>query len=283
MKKLLFILILINSFLGYSQNYSYFDSDSKTKIIYEYVTDKGDINKFSIKFNLTIQEGNNEFRYDGVELNSVNYRNKISLQDLLLNNYKRYLNDFGIKTLKSHRDIIMRSLADYSSKKNYEEQHSLTFQGFLLYVSILNGSDRDVKSNAEITFTPYDGYLNAISSFVCEEDIIINTQELKDYISNKKKTDSENVGNKYYEDILPLIKNPEISSFEIRNLLLQSFKFHWPDGGMCGCCGNYDGPCLYWNWSCYLHDLACQRCQHWWCFSGCQPTSCNGNTLPWYP
>ena len=155
--------------------------------------------------------------------------------------------------------------------------------GFFIFKSIFDGAKRDIKKNGEISFTPYEGFIKALSSFVCEEDIIFNKNEMVDYLTNRKKSDSENVGIDYYLKAIDGYSNVTISFKEVNNRLKNEFsKVSWPSGGVCGCCGNYSGPCLLWSSVCLAHDMACQQCQHSWCFNGCVASSCSGNTLPWY-
>jgi hypothetical protein len=42
-------------------------------------------------------------------------------------------------------------------------------------------------------------------------------------------------------------------------------------GGDCGCCNNYSGPCYFCHLGCYMHDQACEDCG--W---GCGPTCVSG-------
>ena len=53
---------------------------------------------------------------------------------------------------------------------------------------------------------------------------------------------------------------------------VRTIKRIWPSGRTRGCCGSYDGPCLYFHRLCYAHDAICTCCfATWFCFSGCQP------------
>ena len=41
-----------------------------------------------------------------------------------------------------------------------------------------------------------------------------------------------------------------------------------------GCCGNYEGCCVYATWFCLKHDIECKllACEPtWYCFTSCVP------------
>ena len=45
-------------------------------------------------------------------------------------------------------------------------------------------------------------------------------------------------------------------------------------GWTCGCCGNYNGPCACCSPICMAHDVACERCDHWYCGWACVSGEC---------
>jgi hypothetical protein len=277
------LIMMVLPLFCFAQTYIYTDTTSGSKIIYEYDNSHAvNINNFKIFYKLTIETPYKSFYFDKLELNNTNYIDKAKLTQLLSSQYIICINKYSRNELSLLYPIIERTLNDYRSRKSEEQIHSLSTQGIYIYSSIFNGAVRDIK-DGNVTFTPYGGYLNAICSFVCEEEIIFSKTELSEYVVKKTKTEPNNEGNKYFNSILPNIKQELTSFYEVHNLLNESFQGKWPSGGACGCCGNYSGPCLYWNDVCYIHDMLCQRCQHTWCFSGCKPTSCHNNTLPWYP
>jgi hypothetical protein len=284
MKNLLFSLITIvfSNFIGNAQIYTFFDKQSNSKLEYEFSNDGKDLNSFKIIFNLKISNDNEITIYDQLELNNSNFNSVEVLNTLCNNNYNAYKNKVGLEKLKMHSKIINNAIIDFKSKENYTTLHSLTSQGLFIFNSILNGSNRD----ANLKFSIHEGFILGICNFVCEEDMKFTYNEVEEYVYSEKTIDKENKGSQYLKDILPKLNKKELSLNDIRNELNIYFSQKlgaWPSGGECGCCGNYDGPCIYWSLACYAHDMACQKCQYWWCFSGCVPTSCHNNTLPWYP
>ena len=177
---------------------------------------------------------------------------------------------------------MVLNVKDTISQRN---QYSFVYQGLFIYQSLLVGAKRDTKNIGSIDFTVMSSYILVGSSFVCKEEVFINISDFKQYLEERKKWDKKNVGIDYYLGALKNESSTELNMIEITVRLEEYFqsKFgRWPQGGECGCCMNYSGPCYYWNEICLAHDMACQRCQHSWCFSGCVPSSCSGNTISWY-
>lgn len=107
----------------------------------------------------------------------------------------------------------------------------------------------------------------------------------KSYLTTLKTT-STNPGIDYFLEALSNEISDSLNIVEITNRLNTYFNqttARWPQGGECGCCGNYQGPCLLWSKICLIHDYQCQTCTpKWYCFKGCVPSSCKGNTISWY-
>lgn len=195
--------------------------------------------------------------------------------------YNDYSVNYGIAKLLLHSKIIRNSLSDFKSKNDFNSMYALNNLGLFIFHSILNGAER----NQQISFNTHEGFILGICSFACEEDMVLEYIEIENYVKSNNSNNPDKLGISYINDILPRLNKQNVSILSLRNELntyFNSTSRGWPDGGQCGCCGNYEGPCVYWSLTCLAHDMACQQCQHWWCFSGCGPTSCRGNTLPWY-
>lgn len=129
-----------------------------------------------------------------------------------------------------------------------------------------------------------DSYINGINSFSCEEDEYINIPMFKSYLNTLKNT-STDPGIDYFLGALSNVTTQTLNIVQITSRLNTYFasRFGWPQGGQCGCCGNYQGPCLFWSKICLIHDYQCQTCTpRWYCFPGCVASSCSGNTISWY-
>lgn len=151
----------------------------------------------------------------------------------------------------------------------------------------------DTRPRVQAFFTVFGGYINAINPFVCEEDMIFNIVNFRQYLRNRKLTDKNNVGIDYYLGALQNQTSKALNIFQInqrlnayfiaqRQLPTNSIALSLPQGVECGCCGNYSGTCDFWSSVCLAHDMACQQCQWDLCFAGCVPSSCSGNTIAWY-
>lgn len=163
-------------------------------------------------------------------------------------------------------------------------QRSYVYQGLHMFRSLLNGANRDKAGNGNVNYTVMKSFPVVVSSFVTEQEVIINAAHFKTYLKQRQPSDPTNEGINYYLGALAS-DSVDLTMSQIRiklTLYFQNTTSGWPQGGQCGCCGNYSGACLYWNLACLAHDEACQQCQHSWCFSQCQPTSCSGNTIAWY-
>ncbi|MEJ7611329.1 MAG: hypothetical protein WKF88_09150 [Ferruginibacter sp.] len=132
-------------------------------------------------------------------------------------------------------------------------------------------------------------YLNVISSFVCMEDVWINVDSFKLYLYARQVRDTANLGIGYYLGALRNVSGVTLNVMQLTDLLSLYFgkdeagKVQWPNGTLCGCCGNYNAPCAKWNQACLAHDMLCQTCFNVYvCFYDCVPTSCQGNTIPWW-
>jgi len=163
------------------------------------------------------------------------------------------------------------------------KMRSLVFQSLCMYSTLSNAANRDNSGTGNINFSIIDSYINGSSSFSCEEDEYINIPMFKSYLTALKAT-STDPGIDYYLGALANETSTSLNIVEITNRLNTYFnQARWPQGGECGCCGNYEGICLYWNKICLIHDYQCQTCTpSWYCFKGCVPSSCKGNTIAWY-
>lgn len=221
--------------------------------------------------------------YGAFELNDGNVRNKEVLGATLLNKYQDLVTNYTTRTLQQYTGHVEKMLTVIADTAKPNIMRSLVFQSLAMYNTLSKGAGRDVRQNGNITFNVYDGYTTGLSSFSVKEDVYIDIPGFKDYL---RRQTQPNEGIEYYLGALENVTDPRLNMLEITMKLQEYFTAHavlWPRGGQCGCCGNYSGPCYYWSEVCLAHDYACQSCSpRWFCFSGCKPTSCKNNTIPWY-
>lgn len=287
-KSILTFLTLVVINVCYAQTGQWLHNDDKNgiQIIYDFRlnVNNGDS---SLLLNLTVndKQSNQIFDYGAITLTSKNVLDSNYLSRLLNNNYSALWKQYGIETIIKHSGHLSTMVLNIKDSISQRNQHSIVYQGLFIYQSLLNGAKRDTDNTGTVPFTVMSSYILVGSSFVCEEDVYINIPDFKQYLEERKKWDKENVGIDYYLGALKNEKATELNMIAITIRLEEYFQSQfgrWPQGGECGCCMNYSGPCYYWNKICLAHDMACQRCQHSWCFSGCVPTSCSGNTISWY-
>jgi hypothetical protein len=221
--------------------------------------------------------------YGNISLTTSNVTDTVSLGAMLRNNYKTLFNTNGKAVILKHSQYVENMAVSIHDTLRAKFQRSYVYQGLLMYRSLLNGANRDTANKGNVNFTVLEGYPIVLTGFVCNQEVIINAAAFKTYLRERQTTDPENKGIGYYFNALAN-QNGDMTMSQIRVQLNTYFATTggWPTGGQCGCCANYSGPCLYWNSICLAHDMACQKCQHSWCLSGCKPTSCAGNTIAWY-
>jgi hypothetical protein len=243
----------------------------------------------SLQINIVINDPllSQPANYGIFTLNNRNILNRDSLAILLKAKYTVILGQFSYQTLLRHSRAIDQMVTNIRDTISQKSIRSFIFQGIFIFKSLFDGAKRDPNGTGNIDFTVFGGYENALNSFVCEQDIIINIADFRTYLINRKQTDSANVGIDYYLGALQNETATTLNQFQINQKLTTYFSqtqsyAAWPQGGQCGCCANYPGNCYYWSSICLAHDMACQQCQYSWCFSGCVPSSCSGNTIAWY-
>jgi hypothetical protein len=240
----------------------------------------------TLQTSMTILDGGTVVNYGTLNLHDQNVRNKNSLSAILSNRYTSIYQQYGIIRLRTFSGSIERMLTRISDTAQNEQMRSLVFQSLCMYSTLSKAANRDVAGSGNVNFTIIDGYINGINSFSCEEDEYINIPGFKQYLTALKVT-STNPGIDYYLGALANETAQTLNIVEITNRLETYFSQNriavWPQSGECGCCGNNEGPCMYWSKFCLIHDYQCQNCTPiWYCFKGCVPSSCRGNTIAWY-
>lgn len=280
-------------------NSQWIHNDVSNGIIITYSFDLQQNTGTKLTTSLNISNGNTNVNYGNIELTNDNVLNAVDLGIILQSKYSSLITQYGKNTLLNNVNALNVMIGNIKDTLNDRKQHSFVYQALRMYQSISKGVLRDLSNTGIVNFTIFDGYINGLNSFECAEDIKFNIVDFKDYLNIRKLTDNNNIGIDYYLAALNNINENELSLTEINIKLkgyfeTQSFPIRqysrqeqgtagkWPQGGQCGCCGNYSGNCYYWSNACLAHDMACQRCQWQACFGGCVPSSCSGNTIAWY-
>lgn len=287
--------IQLTSEVGNSQ-WVHNDTRNGLVITYNYSLEQNRGTKLSIS--LSISNGSETVNYGSIVLTSENVLNTSALSKLLKEKYVSLFAQYGRNTLMNHANSLNSMVQNLKDTLNDRNEHSFVYQGLRMFQSIAKGAIRDVNNQGTVNFTVFEGYKNGLNSFECEEDLKFNVSDFKSYLNNRKITDNSNVGIDYYLGALNNVNSGELS-FDVITLKLESYfdsqnfparqnpngdgtYSKLPQGGQCGCCGNYSGNCYFWSSACLAHDMACQQCQWQACFGGCVPSSCSGNTISWY-
>lgn len=241
----------------------------------------------SLTASLLLEDHNNgaSIDYGTFDLNDGNVRNKEVLAGTLAGSYQSLVNTYRTATLQKYTGQVEKMLTAVADTADTEGLRTLVFQSLCMYNTLSKAADRDIRQNGALSFHVNDDYITGLSSFAVEEDTYLDIRGFKDYLNNLAAT-QQNEGIEYYLGALENVRDPKLNMLEITVKLQEYFTIHatlWPQGGQCGCCGNYSGPCYYWSKVCLAHDYACQSCSpSWFCFSGCKAGSCRGNIIPWY-
>ncbi|TKC00541.1 hypothetical protein [Pedobacter cryophilus] len=167
-------------------------------------------------------------------------------------------------------------------------------QSVFYHNSIINTAYRSIIEETDCGCTPHPAYILDKKGFWCQEDYMINPEQLltaiKDF--NYKIQDREI---KAFEYLKSHRKESSISLDKISNLIEPREQFMnrinsayysnsnnyikqnsikiecTSQGSDLGCCGNYSGCCIYWSLVCLEHDLYCLKCDHWYCGPQCKP------------
>lgn len=179
----------------------------------------------------------------------------------------------------------------------------LEVQGLFMSKSLIQSINRQIlKNNENSSFsvsaihtdfldaeiftsnTVYEGFNRGFSSFSLSEDLIVNVDDFSNTI-NQNSQAAQQMEAVFIKDVLNQVNNNNISIFELeKNLVsftannpdkfegeVSPLGYRWPKGSDHGCCGNYDGNCLYFHPICYLHDKMCKNCTpRWFCLPGCK-------------
>lgn len=279
----LFSLLLLAKFSAAQWIYV----ENNVKVHFQYNLE-GTETDTTLNTSLTVEDGENGLTidYGDFAFNNENIRNQEALSALLSDACKNMTAKYGTGTLQKYTGYIEKMVNEIAEKLEDRQLRSLVYQSLCIYQTLSRAPVRDKDHCGNVPFTVMESYLNGLTAFSVEEDEYINIAGFKEFL-RKLSGQQENEGITYYLEALKDETAEELNVVQITERLQAYFNStrsaRWPQGGQCGCCGNYNGPCLYWNKICLLHDYQCQTCTpRWYCLSGCVPSSCSGNTISWY-
>lgn len=167
------------------------------------------------------------------------------------------------------------------------------------YRAILSTIKRSIQTKTDCGCTPHPAYFIDKINFWCQEDFLINPQTYIKAIDDAQYPMNE-VEKRVYQFLLNRKNTQAISidtllnMYEPKDEFMQRVKHAYirstlkgikvkhaarvaendcTKGSDLGCCGNYSGCCWYWTMLCLAHDVACLKCDHWYCGWQCKPES----------
>lgn len=283
-EKTILVFILTFSHFFYAQ-WVHNDVNNGIRITYDFnLAVKNSDSSLTINLKITDNVLKKTINYGDINLNSENVIDSAKLSNLLKTKYARIFSENGKNTISKHSKYLSTMTQSVKDTISQKKQRSFVYQGLFIFQSLLNGADRDTSNSGNVTFSVMSTYPVALSSFVCAEEVLINIDDFKTYLRGRKGWDKSNIGIDYYLGALENKSGTKnmVEIIDDLEIYFNATVGRWPQGGECGCCGNYSGNCYHWNHGCLAHDVACERCQHNWCFGGCVPSSCIGNTIAWY-
>jgi hypothetical protein len=290
MKNIVCTLIILTGLYStiFAQQWVHTDVSNNIKITYDYsqTTQSTDT---SLLLGLQIRDlsTNTIYNYGTISLSTSNVRDSLQLNPMIKQKYVNILDSIGKPLIDSHLrhfNIMIANIRDTIGRN----KNSYVYQGLFMFQSAMNGVNRDPSGSGNIKFSVSGTYILQITSFVVQEDQIINVGDFIDYLNARKVWDTANLGIDYYLGALANTNEDNLNAVQITQLLTNYFaqtqsNGKFPQGNQCGCCGNYVGNCAFWSHWCLLHDRACQSCAYIWCGPQCQPIPCSQTgSVSWY-
>ena len=221
---------------------------------------------------------------------------KLTSHESVISEAKKVKNDFTLFDIKNvvelyeifGRKILAQPQIDHSSQ---------LVQSIFFHNATLKSIERGLEAETDCGCTPHPLYFGGKISFWCQEDYFIdpraylkaiddrkykmNSKEMEVYyylqnnksqaaisidkllnILEPKASFMQRIGNVYYKSTNKILKNNPPTTLAESGCL---------EGSDWGCCSNYSGCCWYWNILCFEHDIACLKCDHWYCGPLCKP------------
>jgi len=160
------------------------------------------------------------------------------------------------------------------------------FQVLFYSTSIIKSIKRYNEGADSCYCTSYAGYVGGGTSFYCTQDIIVDVEEFLKYLEDNIEAIQEYDA----EYLITYIEGYEGFRISYASIIKVIFQEEGGvdsppiyraglcgaiSGGDCGCCFNYQGPCIVCSVNCLVHDFLCQKCKPWWfCGPGCKKTPC---------
>lgn len=231
-------------------------------------------------FQFTIREGDQLVQLSNQLIQIGTHSERTTMGKLLGNAVNTQTIRFtALQVLRWEQEMDL-FLEQTTARMIFEQMATAEVQSICFARAFVRGLGRRIANRGNsVTCTMSESFVRQLSSLVCEEDQILTLKELQEYVAANPER-AANLGSKYFLDVFQRTGASNLRESELKTQLTRYFSEttsnkQWPSGSACGCCGNYNGPCLVWSQVCLLHDMQCQKCTpRWYCLSGCKPTPC---------
>jgi len=270
-------------------------TDGNYKVFYNATLKPNDNN--SIKSNLIIFGGNN----GNGPIPISYYLDKSSATQFKLFSHKgvieeadKLLNQKGVQMSAAEESLMEKLILKI--KTSDSDLNSDLAKSIYYHTAIVKTVKRAIESNdTECNCAPVPLYFDDDSPFLCQQDLkydvnlllnrlnsndalfsqrydSLTIHSVKTYLERRLKQ-GDNVS--FEESFIALSNGVSSSQYNelIDDHLDDPIESAWCllQGSDLGCCGNYDGCCIYASLLCLNHDLACLSCEpEWFCGPDCQ-------------
>lgn len=262
---------IVNGFLNFSIDIKDDESGKSIKEDFNINTDKTQLSK-EISKQITAKQKALSSQFSASEIAKI-----LSTMNNMISSVTVNIADDDLLDLNVQGLFMSKSLVQSINRQILKNNQNSSFS-----VSAIRNDYMD----AEIftSNTVYEGFNRGFSSFSLSEDLIVNVDEFNNSI-NQNSLSAQQVESVFIKDVLNMATTNNISIFELeKNLVdftvnnpdkfegdVSALGYRWPKGSDHGCCGNYDGDCLFFHPICYLHDKMCKNCTpRWLCLPGCK-------------
>jgi len=242
---------------------------------------------------LVIKENGRDILNTNFSIDPATRYYKVFTADAVRAKAKNLASEFNNTATLTNVESMIVELFTRISKENDATPELKAVNNIFFHKSILATTVRSIEENKpDCECTVHPGYLLDKTNFHCQEDYFYNKEKLIEVI-NEYKVEHGSLDTKE-QNLLTFLENTNQESirfdqqysFSVSNEVFKESMDNlkmaakadcawWCPlgcGSSHGCCGNYEGCCLYANLGCYIHDKMCTTCEpEWFCLPGCKP------------
>ncbi len=213
----------------------------------------------------------------------INISDENLIADIITDRAIKLSQEYSSQTIDELSSLILTMINSKFNSMPKVELNKMENQGLVMFYSLLKTTKRRItydlnktKSKSPFLSTISQDFKTENSSFIFNEDIGINVNNLISFIETKQfsLSEAENqialyVLGCFDEEIITL--QDLIDKVELLDIEDASRTKGWwgTNGSDWGCCGNYEGRCRFRHVFCLIHDMRCTNCGYWHCGPRC--------------